>query len=179
MLLSKQECRSDLKKRRDALSKKEHQTASDAACRHLAAALAPESRVALYYPIGSELSPLPLLTLKTCRWALPAVRGDTLVFLPWDGAPESLYPKAFGILEPDSGKPLKPDVLIVPLLGFDSNGHRLGYGKGFYDRAAQTLPHAQRIGLAHSVQEVPRLPTDPWDVPMHAVATEKGLRRWG
>ena len=66
-----------------------------------------------------------------------------------------------------------PDIILVPLIGFDRGLHRLGQGAGYYDRASATLPDARRIGLAWSVQEWPALPQDDWDVPLHAVATER------
>jgi 5-formyltetrahydrofolate cyclo-ligase len=69
---------------------------------------------------------------------------------------------------------VRPDIILTPLLGFDHLLHRLGQGAGHYDRAFAALPGARRIGVAWSVQHVDPLPTDPWDVPLHAVITEQG-----
>ena len=79
-----------------------------------------------------------------------------------------------GLLQPASdAAPLVPDMVLVPLIGFDRALHRLGQGAGYYDRACAVLSDARRIGLAWSVQEWPAVPCDPWDVPLHAVATER------
>ena len=83
-------------------------------------------------------------------------------------------PGAFGLLQPRSdAEEVSPDLILAPLVGFDRALRRIGQGAGFYDRAFARLPDARRIGLAWSVQEVDALPTDPWDVPLHAVATER------
>ena len=66
-----------------------------------------------------------------------------------------------------------PDLIVTPLLGFDRRGGRIGYGAGHYDRAFQRFPGARRIGFAWSVQQVDAVPLDPWDVPLHAVVTER------
>jgi len=72
------------------------------------------------------------------------------------------------------------DVLVTPLVAFDSEGQRLGMGGGFYDR---TLQHWQQhhfypVGLAHDCQWVPKLPTEVWDIPLPAVVTPSRLWQW-
>ena len=69
-----------------------------------------------------------------------------------------------------------PDLIVTPLTGFDRMGGRIGYGAGHYDRAFQRYPGAHRIGLAWAIQEVDSVPHDPWDVRLHAIATERGYR---
>jgi 5-formyltetrahydrofolate cyclo-ligase len=66
-----------------------------------------------------------------------------------------------------------PDLILTPLVAFDRSLARLGQGAGHYDRAFARYPLARRIGVAFSVQEVERLPTDAWDVPLHAIVTER------
>ncbi len=66
-----------------------------------------------------------------------------------------------------------PDVLIIPMLAFDSRLNRMGQGAGHYDRALAALPAALRIGLAWSVQQVDMLAAAPWDVPMDVIVTEQ------
>ena len=68
---------------------------------------------------------------------------------------------------------LTPDIVLTPLVGFDRRGTRLGQGAGHYDRAFAAHPAAWRVGIAWSVQEVDALPADAWDVPLHAIATER------
>ena len=100
-------------------------------------------------------------------------RATPLRFLSWD-AGTALIAGPFGLRQPDATAPgCSPDIILTPLLGFDRQGGRLGQGAGHYDRAFAALPHAWRIGVAWSVQELGAVPSDPWDVPLHAIATER------
>ncbi len=75
----------------------------------------------------------------------------------------------------------KLDLILLPLVGFDTHCHRLGMGKGFYDRSLEFLNHRQHwrkphiLGLAHDFQRVESLPADPWDVPLQGVVTDKSF----
>jgi 5-formyltetrahydrofolate cyclo-ligase len=105
-------------------------------------------------------------------------RADRLVrWLP--GVP--LVPGPGGVLEPEHGEtgaPTPPAVALVPVVGWDKRGTRLGRGGGYYDRLLAELdPEITRIGLAYAFQEVPELPRDPWDVPLHYVITERCVVR--
>lgn len=62
---------------------------------------------------------------------------------------------------------------MVPLVGFDRRGNRLGYGGGYYDRTLATLPHADAVGYALAAQEVDHIPTGPYDHPLSCIVTEK------
>ena len=89
---------------------------------------------------------------------------------------EMLVKSAFGVLEPPPEAPvIEPDILLVPLLGFDRRGYRLGYGAGHYDRTLATL-RARRpilaVGLAWACQEVDLIPADGFDQPLDWVVTE-------
>lgn len=96
--------------------------------------------------------------------------------------PRKGFEKAYaGILEPvlEDAREVSLDEIsgfLVPGLGFDSKGVRMGKGKGHYDRALQNFS-GELIGVSLSDLVVPELPEDPWDVRMHWVATEKGLTR--
>lgn len=134
--------------------------------------------VAVYLPIGSEIDTLPLidrLHLRGLSIALPHVpsRKGPMRFLAW--APGDPLPAGpMGLRQPAAdARELQPDLILTPLLAFDTRLHRLGYGAGFYDRAFAALPDARRVGLAWAMQQVPVLAEDRWDVPLHAVATEK------
>jgi 5-formyltetrahydrofolate cyclo-ligase len=138
----------------------------------------PGSSVALYRAFGDEIDPAPLgvlLAARGHRLALPHVAADrlTMRFLEW--APERpLFTGAFGLSQPhEEAHEIAPTIILTPLVGYDRHGGRIGQGAGFYDRAFVALPGAIRIGLAWSAQEVARLPLDPWDVPLHAIATER------
>ncbi len=82
----------------------------------------------------------------------------------------------FGIHEPLAHWPaVAPDVLLVPLLAFDNDGYRLGYGGGYYDRTLSALPRARAIGIAYAGQRVDILPRDAHDCRLDAILTENGL----
>ena len=140
--------------------------------------LRPGLVVATYRPIGGEAPPIRLdeAALEAgCTLALPHVvdRETPLRFLRWAGEP-ALVAGPFGLEQPHGdATEVAPDIILTPLVAFDRGGNRLGQGAGHYDRAFAAHPEAWRIGVAWSVQEVPALPADPWDVPLHAVATEK------
>lgn len=141
------------------------------------ARLSPGLVVATYVPMHGEADPAPLAEAAVaagCTLALPHVvdRATPLRFLAW-GA-EDLAPGPFGLRNPHPHwAEVAPDVILTPLVGFDRRGNRVGQGAGHYDRAFAAHPAAWRVGVAWSVQEVDALGPDPWDVPLHAIATEK------
>lgn len=136
--------------------------------------------IATYCPVGSEADPALLAAAaaeRGCRLALPHIidRATPIRFLLWEiGEPLETGP--FGIRQPHAGSPeMAPDTILTPLLGFDARLNRLGQGAGHYDRAFARYPDAWRVGIAWSVQQVPAVPADIWDVPLHAVVTENGM----
>jgi 5-formyltetrahydrofolate cyclo-ligase len=114
--------------------------------------------------------------------ALPCVvgRDEALVFRAWSEG-EELRKGPFGIREPAATvRTLVPEIVLVPLLSFDSGGHRLGYGGGYYDRTLAQLRERSSIGavgIAYAGQEVDRLPRDQHDHVLDWVLTERGLRK--
>lgn len=141
--------------------------------------------VAGYWPLGDELDPRPLLTVARQAGAdivLPRVErlDSPLVFRRWNERDE-LAPDKAGVPAPTENAPEKrPDTLLIPLLAFDGRGHRLGYGKGYYDRTlaqlAQGGPPVRAVGLAYQGQRVATLPANVHDQPLDAVLTEQGLQ---
>jgi 5-formyltetrahydrofolate cyclo-ligase len=133
-----------------------------------------------FWPIGQEIDIRPLLTLlheRGHRIALPVTppKGQPLTFRLWHpGA--MLMPEKFGTVRP-VGDPAVPNILLVPLLSFDSRGGRLGYGGGYYDRTLAGLPGRFRLGCAFAAQQVDAVPTGPNDIRLDAVATEAGIIR--
>lgn len=67
------------------------------------------------------------------------------------------------------------DLIIVPILAFDSSRHRVGFGGGFYDRLLEAHPKAQKLGVAYDFQQVPKIPVEPHDQPLGAVITNSGV----
>ena len=145
--------------------------------------LAPGAVVAGYWPLGDEIDPRPLLeALHRCgvRLALPAIRapGEPLDFRLWQPG-DALRPAGFSTREPLPGAPtVEPAVLLVPLLAFDAEGFRLGYGGGFYDRSLALLRQAGDIlavGLAYAAQQVSAVPREATDQALDLVVTEAGI----
>jgi 5-formyltetrahydrofolate cyclo-ligase len=133
--------------------------------------------LAAYLPHGAEIDPLPILAAAAARGlitALPRItsRAEPMQFHRW--APgDPLFTGLYGLRQPAADAPIvTPDLILTPLVGFDRALARIGQGAAFYDRAFARYPAARRIGLAWSAQEADALPVDPWDVPLHAIATE-------
>ena len=138
--------------------------------------------VAAYVSDGVEVDPLPILLQAIDRGivtVLPRItaRDAPMTFHHWLPG-EPLVRGPLGVHQPAAdAEQLVPDLILAPLLGFDRGMNRIGQGAGFYDRAFAASPAARRVGLAWACQELPAIPADPWDVPLHAVATEAGLIR--
>ncbi|WP_158638048.1 5-formyltetrahydrofolate cyclo-ligase [Sphingomonas ginsenosidivorax] len=151
----------------------------DAALARIDAAITPlipgDAAVAGYVAQSDEPDVLPFLASLHAagrRVLLPCVRRLDMEFSAWSPA-DPLVPGYAGIPMPqlggDSGV---PRFLLVPLLGFDRQGGRIGQGGGFYDRYLEHRPETKRLGIAWSAQEVDEVPSDPWDVALTAVVTE-------
>lgn len=189
---SKQLLRAAMRERRRALSVSQQRRAGES----LAAVVEKElffrsaRRLAFYLPNDGEIDPSILLDFAHALGkhiylpVLHPVIDRSLSFVLWRPG-ERLRSNRFGILEPllRGGRRSPPwtlDLVFCPLVAFDREGNRLGMGGGFYDRTFndELVAHRQRpllIGLAHHFQEVGRLNTDPWDVPLHAVACDRGI----
>jgi 5-formyltetrahydrofolate cyclo-ligase len=141
----------------------------------------PDAIVSGFWPMAHEIDILILLEKLAARGqklCLPETpkRGLPLIFRTWRPG-DPLVAGPFGTMHP-RGEVVRPDFLLVPLLAFDANGNRLGYGGGYYDRSLEALPHAFRLGCAFSTQFFADVPTEPTDLRLHAVATELGVRRF-
>ncbi|MEM8629649.1 MAG: 5-formyltetrahydrofolate cyclo-ligase [Pseudomonadota bacterium] len=134
--------------------------------------------VAGYWPIYSEADPRPVLHALATKGpvCLPVIEGrdQPLSFRQWK--PDArMVEGPFGAMVPAEGRVLTPEVLIVPLVAFDAQLFRLGYGGGFYDRTLSGLRaggDALAIGFAYAAQRSETLPTEPTDEPLDAIVTE-------
>jgi 5-formyltetrahydrofolate cyclo-ligase len=149
-----------------------------------------EGHVAGYWAMDGEISlhALQLRLPRGLRYCLPVLSGDTLRFAPWR-AGEPLASNRYGIPEPDVAaaalvEPRAMALVLVPLVGFDARGNRLGMGGGWYDRSfafrngsapGATAPPPWLVGAAFAAQQVEALATEPWDVALDAVCTENGM----
>jgi 5-formyltetrahydrofolate cyclo-ligase len=142
----------------------------------------PGAIVSGFWPLGEEIDIRPLLRAlhdKGHAVVLPVTpkRGEALTFRGWQPG-DVMVPERFGTLRP-IGAVMVPDMLLIPLLAFDTAGGRLGYGGGFYDRTLAALPGRFRLGCAFAAQKVDAVPVGPYDVRLDAVATENGIIRCG
>jgi 5-formyltetrahydrofolate cyclo-ligase len=138
----------------------------------------PSMCVAGYQKIGSEVSADAIMAAANMIGVITALpfigaQDEAMRFKQWQFG-EPLIKSPYSFLQPAVNAPdAAPNVILVPLVGFDRNMNRLGQGAGHYDRFFTILPDALRIGLAWSCQECPTIPTDPWDGVLDAVLTEK------
>ena len=148
-----------------------------------------DARIGGYWAVDGELPLAALMQGLRSRgqtWYLPVIaEGRRLDFAPWQ-AGAALDTNRYGIPEPivDAAQRLAPgqlDVVLVPLLGFDRKGHRLGFGGGYYDRSFAFLKDRTPsdkpllVGIGYSLQEVPEIVEMPWDLRLDAIATEREL----
>jgi 5-formyltetrahydrofolate cyclo-ligase len=162
----------------EAFSPTDRAAALAAIDRHLTPLIARDGPIAGYVAHRGEADILPFLLNAFHlghRVALPHVAegSDQMRFAAWHpDAP--LTPGLAGILQPErTGREIVPAIILAPMVGFDRGGRRLGQGGGFYDRWFAEHPAAMRIGIAWSVQEVAAIASEAWDVPLHAIVTEK------
>lgn len=149
--------------------------------RKLANALAPFAGRVLsgYIAMRGEADPRAAMAAHQGPVCLPVVPGKAvpLIFRAWDGG--ALVPGPFGTSHPPEDAPLLvPQVLIVPLAGFDRAGNRIGYGGGYYDRSLERLRAngpVTAIGLAFATQELPAIPAEPFDQPLDLVVTDREI----
>lgn len=183
----KKRLRSEILARRAAAHQADPEAGKRLASTLSAVDLARSSVVAAYWPLRDELDPRPamlaLLGLGHLL-CLPVVvgAGRPLVFRAW--TPEvSLVPAGFGTQVPAADAVERtPSVLLVPLVGFDDEGYRLGYGGGFYDRTLAMLRAegpVLAIGIGYDAQRVERLPREATDERLDWIVTESGARAFG
>lgn len=189
----KEEIRREMRRRRKALTGRQRLLAARAAAKHFMS-LQPLRRgmhLAVYVAFGGEIDTQPLIDMarqRGCHVYVPIVRGArrALQFLPLAGP---LRRHRFGMPEPlfsshKTRNPRRLDAVAVPLLAFGPHGERLGWGAGFYDQTFAFVRGRSRwckprlIGLAYHWQCTSTLPSEAWDVPLTAVATDRGVRRF-
>ena len=140
--------------------------------------------LSLYYPTNYEVNVLKLfelIKLKKIKTLLPVtINRNEMNFVEWKYL-DPLKVNNFGILDPFlQTKFLIPDIMLVPLLAFDSQNNRLGYGKGFYDRYLSKFLIKKKIitiGVAFLFQKYNKLPISKLDIKLDYILTEKGLQK--
>ncbi len=180
----KSRLRDRLRCRRLELGATAQQVAAQALAQHVARlpGWAGIRRLALYLARDGEIDTTPLAA--RCRELgitlfLPVLeQGRRLAFAEWHEE-AALVSNRYGIGEPPPSSARSAarelDAVCLPLVGWDREGGRLGMGGGFYDRTLAGDRGPLLVGLAHSCQEVPRVPRDPWDVQLDFIATDTTL----
>jgi 5-formyltetrahydrofolate cyclo-ligase len=174
--------RRDAVTRRDAIPPGERaQAAETIAARPFPLEIVPGMTVSGFSPLKTEINPLPLLrklSQSGAQLALPAIagRGKPLTMRAFAFGDE-LASGQWGIREPKSDAPeVAPDILLVPLLAFDRNGHRIGYGAGYYDMTIAKLRAIKPViaaGIAFAAQEIGEVPVTARDARLDLVLTER------
>ena len=134
-----------------------------------------------YYPSNYEIDDLDILDLlekKNFKVSLPIIKKDNKMnFYSWSRN-DPLKINKFGIPEPVSSKIFYPDILLVPLVAYDSSLNRLGYGGGYYDRYIEKIEKIKKvtkIGLAFSFQKISSIPINQYDKKLDFIVTEKEI----
>lgn len=190
---SKNQLRKHLRETRKLLTAQEQNAAAHRLVRRLFTSpfLRSSRRIACYLPNDGEIDPTPLIERL---WAmkrqcflpvLSRLSRDRLWFAPM--LPDTpLVLNRFGIPEPavtarDLLRAQELDLILMPLVGFDVSGNRLGMGGGFYDRSLEFLHHRgawhkpRLVGLAHECQRLEALTPEPWDIPLQGVVTDRAI----
>ena len=134
-----------------------------------------------YYPCNHEIDDLDILNFlrdKRANISLPIIReNNQMDFFEWTNK-DPLKINKYGIVEPISTKKTYPDIIFVPLVAYDDDLNRLGYGGGFYDRYLERIGKIKnilKVGLGFSYQELKKIPVNKYDKKLDLIITEKKI----
>ena len=132
-----------------------------------------------YFPINFEIDALKILKKfeeNNFKISLPVIKKNFIInFYRWKFS-EPLKINKYGIPEPEEKKLVYPDILFVPLVAFDKNLNRLGYGGGYYDRLISRISKKKKImkiGLAYPCQKINKVPFNKYDQKLDCIVTSK------
>jgi len=179
----KNRVRQAMRERRETLTSSERLEKSRKICGYVRNHILNGETVMVYSSKELEVNTRPLLDDLLAREnpvIVPIiVREDVSLRLSYLKDPSVLVISTFGVPEPIGSEiPAKPgevDTIILPMLGFDRRGGRLGYGAGYYDRFLARNPRIRRIGIAFSCQEAGEIPCEASDIHMNLIITEDGI----
>ncbi|RCL00659.1 MAG: 5-formyltetrahydrofolate cyclo-ligase [Candidatus Tokpelaia sp. JSC188] len=180
----KNELRCQALNRRNRLQERKRRDASEALVINAEGLFSETEIISSFWPIGSEIDSRPLMVAlekQGKQLALPAVTGErTIVFRRFNMG-DSLINMAYGTKGPPADADMvDPTTILIPLIAFDVQGNRIGYGGGYYDRAVAQMHKrglkVHLIGLAFNCQQVENIPVEPHDLSMEAILTESGFR---
>lgn len=172
-----------LRRKKDAMLPEDRLFKSRRICRQLMKLIRDGETVLVYTSKEKEVNTVPLIT-SLFRKGNPVVvpiivKEDVSLRLSYLRDFSALVPSTFGVPEP-IGSEIAADsedigTIILPMLGFDRKGGRIGYGAGYYDRFLAKNRNLRKIGIAFACQEVDSLPVDENDIPMDYIITEDGI----
>lgn len=172
--------RQEMVARRKALTPEQHAAWSARIVDHLAQALVPPGVAAFCWPIKGEPDIRPLFALwqdHKVQVALPVVvaEHESLRFRAWTAA-SRLVPDRYGIPTPENGDWLQPELIFLPVNGFDAAGYRLGYGGGYFDRTLAGLqPRPLCIGVGFEINRLDTIRPEAHDQRLDWIVTEAGV----
>jgi 5-formyltetrahydrofolate cyclo-ligase len=168
--------RKTLRESRDAMTQDERLSAGAKIAKNALWLASDVKRIGIYLSMKSEVDTIEIITsclLDHKEVYLPKVQGKDLRWIRIFDF-KSLKASSFGVLEPTEGESIDIgdiELMFVPMLGFDSSLHRVGYGAGFYDRALKNYA-GKKIGLCYASGQVDTIDTHPDDIPVDVVITE-------
>ena len=179
----KNSIRKVLRQKKEAMLPEDRLSKSRRICRHLMDLIRDNEIVLVYTSKEMEVNTKPLITAlfrKKNPVVVPIiVKEDVSLRLSYLRDFSALVPSTFGVPEPIGSEiPAAArdiDTIVLPMLGFDRKGGRIGYGAGYYDRFLSRHPDLRKIGIAFACQEVENLPVDENDMPMDSIITEDGI----
>jgi len=182
-ILNKKALRDSARQKRFLLTDEEIRQKSSKICSQVLELLDGHRTVMIYCSKNPEVDTLPLISAllqKGIRVVVPIIEQETTSLrLSYLTNCDLLVRSTFSVPEPIGNEiPARPEdieLVIVPMLAFDTTGNRLGYGAGYYDRFLSSHPAIRKIGLAFLCQETPEVPVEGNDIRMDYIVTEEGI----
>jgi len=179
----KDHIRQILRKRKESMDPKDRLEKSRSICQNIMGLIRDGETVMVYTSKEKEVNTVPLITMLLERGnpvVVPIiVKEDVSLRLSYLRDMSSLVPSTFGVPEPIGSEiPAAVgdiDTILLPMLGFDLDGGRIGYGAGYYDRFLSQNRQLRKIGIAFACQEIKNLPVDENDIRMDCIITENGI----
>ena len=138
-------------------------------------------KIALYWPMQYELDTRPLIKLlleKKVSISLPSILSNQIKFLNWNFNDALIFNQLKFYHPKKNAIQKEPAIVIVPMLAFDKQGFRLGYGKGFYDKFYENNKKISYVGYGYDFQEVDKLPLKHYDLKFDAVVTNSFIKNF-
>ncbi|MDD1723539.1 MAG: 5-formyltetrahydrofolate cyclo-ligase [Methanospirillum sp.] len=183
MSIEKEKIRAELRERRWAIPASLRETKSRKICRHLADVVEEDETVLVYCAKEPEVETcwfIDHLLEEEIDVVVPVIEKEEISLrLSYIRTRDVLSPSTFQVPEPVGWEiPAESDTIttaVIPMLGFDRNGGRIGYGAGYYDRFLSEQTHIRTIGIAYSQQELPSIPVQKHDIRMDMIITDESV----